>query len=93
VIGPKGAEVDKLKASLEELTNRRVAINIIEIKNPDLDAKLLRRRHRRPAQTPGQLPPHDETAGRGPACRPAPRASRYRSPGDWAGRKCPEPKR
>jgi len=40
VIGPKGAEVDKLKASLEELTNRRVAINIIEIKNPDLDAKL-----------------------------------------------------
>jgi len=40
VIGPKGAEVDKLKASLEDLTNRRVAINIIEIKNPDLDAKL-----------------------------------------------------
>lgn len=41
VIGPKGAEVDKLKASLEELTNRRVNINIIEIKNPDLDAQLV----------------------------------------------------
>jgi small subunit ribosomal protein S3 len=40
VIGPKGAEVDKLKDSLEELTNRRVNINIVEIKNPDLDAKL-----------------------------------------------------
>ena len=40
VIGPKGAEVDKLKSALEELTNRRVNINIIEIKNPDLDAKL-----------------------------------------------------
>ena len=40
VIGPKGAEVDKLKTELEELTNRRVNINIIEIKNPDLDAKL-----------------------------------------------------
>jgi small subunit ribosomal protein S3 len=40
VIGPKGAEVDKLKGALEELTNRRVNINIIEIKNPDLDAQL-----------------------------------------------------
>jgi small subunit ribosomal protein S3 len=40
VIGPKGAEVDKLKGALEDLTNRRVNINIIEIKNPDLDAKL-----------------------------------------------------
>jgi small subunit ribosomal protein S3 len=41
VIGPKGAEVDKLKTALEELTNRRVNINILEIKNPDLDAKLV----------------------------------------------------
>jgi len=41
VIGPKGAEVDKLKAALEDLTDRRVNINIIEIKNPDLDAKLV----------------------------------------------------
>lgn len=41
VIGPKGAEVDKLRGALEDLTNRRVNINIIEIKNPDLDAQLL----------------------------------------------------
>ncbi len=41
VIGPKGAEVDKLKAALEDLTNRRVSINIVEIKNPDLDAQLV----------------------------------------------------
>ncbi len=41
VIGPRGAEVEKLKTALEELTNRRVNINIIEIKNPDLDAKLV----------------------------------------------------
>ncbi|NLW87672.1 MAG: 30S ribosomal protein S3 [Planctomycetes bacterium] len=41
VIGPKGAEVDKLRAALEDLTNRRVSINILEIKNPDLDAALL----------------------------------------------------
>ena len=41
VIGPKGAEVDKLKEALEDLTDRRVNINIVEIKNPDLDAQLI----------------------------------------------------
>lgn len=41
VIGPKGAEVDKLKDALEDVTDRRVNISIVEIKNPDLDAKLL----------------------------------------------------
>ncbi|MCJ7544630.1 MAG: 30S ribosomal protein S3 [Phycisphaerae bacterium] len=41
VIGPKGAEVDKLKEALEDLTNRRVNINIVEIRNPDLDARLV----------------------------------------------------
>ena len=41
VIGPKGAEVDKLRGYLEDLTKRRVNINIIEIKNPDLDAQLV----------------------------------------------------
>ena len=41
VIGPKGAEVDKLKDALESLTDRRVNINIVEIKNPDLDAQLI----------------------------------------------------
>ena len=41
VIGPKGAEVEKLKNALEDLTNRRVNINIVEVKNPDLDAKLI----------------------------------------------------
>ncbi len=41
VIGPKGSEIDKLKNALEDLTNRRVNINIVEIKNPDLDAQLV----------------------------------------------------
>jgi len=41
VIGPRGAEVDKLKSALEDLTNRRVNINIVEIRNPDLDARLV----------------------------------------------------
>lgn len=41
VIGPKGAEVDKLKEALEELIDRKVAVNIKEIKNPDLNAQLI----------------------------------------------------
>ncbi len=41
VIGPRGAEVDKLREALEDLTNRRVNINILEINNPDLDAQLV----------------------------------------------------
>jgi small subunit ribosomal protein S3 len=41
VIGPKGAEVDKLKEALENLIDRNVSLNIVEIKNPDGNAKLL----------------------------------------------------
>ncbi len=41
VIGAKGAEVDKLKEQLEELIDRRVSVNIVEIRNPDLDAYLV----------------------------------------------------
>jgi small subunit ribosomal protein S3 len=41
VIGPKGGEVDKLKEALEELTDRRVNVSVHEIKNPDMDAKLV----------------------------------------------------
>ncbi len=41
VIGAKGAEVDRLKERLEDLIDRRVSVNIIEIKNPDLDAQLV----------------------------------------------------
>src|SRR2546429_8961443 len=40
VIGPKGAEVDKLREELEELIKRKVApIKVIEVKNPDLNAQ------------------------------------------------------
>ena len=40
VIGPRGAEVEKLKEALEDLTNRRVNVNVVEIGRPDLDAQL-----------------------------------------------------
>ena len=41
VIGPRGAEVDKLKNALEDFTNRQVNITIAEIRTPDLDAQLV----------------------------------------------------
>ncbi len=41
VIGPKGAEVDRLTEELMLMTGRKVSISIIEVKNPDLDAKLV----------------------------------------------------
>ena len=41
VIGKGGSEVDKLREELNKLTGKRVHINIVEIKKPDLDAKLV----------------------------------------------------
>lgn len=41
VIGPRGAEVDKLRENLEELIDRRVNVNIVEIKKPELNAVLV----------------------------------------------------
>ena len=41
VIGPRGGEVDKLRIELEALTGKSVSVNVIEIKEPDLDAKLV----------------------------------------------------
>ena len=41
VIGPKGAEVDKLREALEDLIDRKVTVNIKEIKVPELKAQLV----------------------------------------------------
>lgn len=41
VIGPKGAEVDRLTEDLQLMTGRKVSISILEIRNPEIDAKLL----------------------------------------------------
>ncbi|GMB10007.1 SSU ribosomal protein S3P [Thermolongibacillus altinsuensis] len=41
VIGKGGSEVEALRKALNELTGKRVHINIVEIKKPDLEAKLV----------------------------------------------------
>ena len=40
VIGRGGAEIEKLKATLEKKIGKEVSLNIIEIKNPDVNAQL-----------------------------------------------------
>lgn len=41
VIGQKGAAIEKLRTELEKKTGKSVAINIVEIKNPDINAQLV----------------------------------------------------
>ena len=41
VIGKSGSEVDKVKEELKKLTNQEIELNIVEIKRPDLEAKLV----------------------------------------------------
>jgi small subunit ribosomal protein S3 len=41
VIGPKGAEIERLTEALQDLTGRNVSITAVEIGNPDADAQLV----------------------------------------------------
>lgn len=40
VIGKKGADIEKLKAELSKIAGTEVSLNILEIRKPELDAKL-----------------------------------------------------
>ncbi|HVA61187.1 MAG TPA: 30S ribosomal protein S3 [Mycobacteriales bacterium] len=41
VIGRRGAEADRIRADLETLTSKQVQLNILEVKNPEIDAQLV----------------------------------------------------
>ncbi len=41
VIGPRGGEVDRFREELEEMTGRKISVNVIEIKEPSLNATLV----------------------------------------------------
>ncbi len=41
VIGKKGADIENLRSSIEEMTGRKTSINVMEIKRPELDAQLV----------------------------------------------------
>jgi small subunit ribosomal protein S3 len=41
VIGRRGAEADRIRGDLEVLTGKQVQLNILEVKNPEVDAQLV----------------------------------------------------
>ena len=41
VIGRRGAEAEAIRADLEKLTGKQIQLNILEVKNPDMDAQLV----------------------------------------------------
>ncbi|MBV9860376.1 MAG: 30S ribosomal protein S3 [Alphaproteobacteria bacterium] len=41
VIGKKGADIEKLRTDIAKITNSEVSLNIVEIRKPEIDAKLI----------------------------------------------------
>ena len=41
VIGKKGADIEKLRTDIAKLTNSEVSLNIVEIRKPEIEAKLI----------------------------------------------------
>ena len=41
IIGKKGADIEKLRSELAKLTTSEVSLNIVEIRKPEIDAKLV----------------------------------------------------
>ncbi|BDZ41197.1 30S ribosomal protein S3 [Paraoerskovia sediminicola] len=41
VIGRRGAEADRIRGELEKLSGKQVQLNILEVKNPEIDAQLV----------------------------------------------------
>ena len=41
MIGRRGAEADRIRGDLEKLTAKQIQLNILEVKNPEVDAQLV----------------------------------------------------
>lgn len=41
VIGKKGADIEKLRSELGQITNNEVHLNIVEVRKPEIDAQLI----------------------------------------------------
>ena len=41
IIGKKGADIEKLRSDLAKMTGSEVSLNIVEIRKPEIDAKLI----------------------------------------------------
>jgi small subunit ribosomal protein S3 len=68
VIGRRGAEADRIRGELEKLTGKQVQLNILEVKNPEIDAQLVAQGIAEQLSGPCLLPSRD---AQGHAVRPA----------------------
>ena len=57
VIGRRGAEADRLRGELEKLTGKQVQLNILEVKNPEIDAQLVAQGVAEQLSRPRAVPP------------------------------------
>ena len=101
VIGRRGAEADRIRGELEKLTGKQVQLNILEVKNPEVDAQLVaqgvaeqlsnrvtfRRAMRKGMQTVAQAPASRASGCSAPAASVAPRCP-ARSSTARAGCRC-----
>ena len=70
VIGRRGAEADRIRGELEKLTGKQVQLNILEVKNPEIDAQLVAQGVAEQLVRPRGVPSRDAQG----ACRRAMRA-------------------
>ena len=59
VIGRRGAEADRIRGELEKLTGKQVQLNILEVKNPEIDAQLVAQGVAEQLVRPRAVPPRD----------------------------------
>ena len=59
VIGRRGAEADRIRGELEKLTGKQVQLNILEVKNPEIDAQLVAQGVAEQLSRPRVLPARD----------------------------------
>ena len=81
VIGKGGEQIEQYRLAVEKLIGKKVRLNIVEVRNPDMNAQLV-------AENIAQQLEKRISHRRAP-CAPAPRASRFAAPAVWADVRSP----
>ena len=80
VIGRRGAEADRIRGELEKLTGKQVQLNILEVKNPEIDAQLVAQGIAEQLSAPACRSVAPCARACRARCAPAPRASGCSAP-------------
>ena len=70
VIGKGGTEIEKLRQQCEKMLGKPVVINIVEVRQPDLNAQLVAENIASAAGAAYLLPPRHEAAASAAAMQP-----------------------